>query len=188
MTSNLAQDEIAHYGMELRKEAEERESRKYSSTEQENFSDPAGEQQEFKVSKTFKEQVVRPILKSHFQRDEFLGRITEILYFLPFSNSELYKLVELELTKWADKAFVRHSIVLKWTDEVIAKLAEGYNVHYGARSIKHEVERRVVNQIAAAHEKDQISEGSIVHLYVEENLIKMKFSKDKSKIRSFFGL
>ena len=28
----------------------------------------------FSLSKAFKEQVIRPILKAHFQRDEFLGR------------------------------------------------------------------------------------------------------------------
>ena len=34
-----------------------------------------------------------------------------------------------------------------------AALADGYNVHYGARSIKYEVERRVVSQLAAGHEQ-----------------------------------
>ena len=32
-------------------------------------------------------------------------------------------------------------------------LADGYDIRYGARSIKHEVERRVINQVAAAHEQ-----------------------------------
>ena len=39
------------------------------------------------VSSHFKENVVRPVLKYHFRRDEFLGRINEIVYFLPFSRS-----------------------------------------------------------------------------------------------------
>ena len=38
------------------------------------------------VSSHFKENVVRPVLKYHFRRDEFLGRINEIVYFLPFSR------------------------------------------------------------------------------------------------------
>jgi len=38
------------------------------------------------VSKTFKQTTIRPILKEHFKRDEFLGRIDEMLYFLPFST------------------------------------------------------------------------------------------------------
>ena len=178
MTSNLAQDEIAKYGMELRREAEELETQRYSSAVgKENGKESSAGEQPPSVSKKFKENVVRPILKDHFQRDEFLGRITEILYFLPFSRQELYSLVVMELDKWADKALKRHDMVLKWTDEVVEVLTEGYNVHYGARSIKHDVERRVVNEIAAAHEKDLIAAGSIIQLYVEENLIKMKFTK-----------
>jgi len=46
-------------------------------------------------------------------------------------------------------------------------LADGYDVHYGARSIKHEVERRVVNQLAAAHERELISPGCSLHLTVD---------------------
>lgn len=99
---------------------------------------------------------VKPILKAHFGRDEFLGRINEIVYFLPFTQSELIKLVAKELEAWADRAKKRHKIELKWNREVLSLLAEGYDIHYGARSIKYEVERRVVNQLAAAHEQGQL--------------------------------
>jgi len=100
---------------------------------------------------------VRPILKAHFRRDEFLGRINEIIYFLPFSRAELIKLVARELDAWAKRAKERHMIELKWDREVLSILADGYDVHYGARSIKYEVERRVINQLAAAHERGQLS-------------------------------
>ena len=33
----------------------------------------------------------------------------------------------------------KHNITLLWDREVADVLVEGYNVHYGARSIKHEV-------------------------------------------------
>ena len=76
------------------------------------------------ISREFKEDIVEPILKvwfikyinniklhlslslslslsqHHFHRDEFLGRINDIIYFLPFSRSELNKLVEQELITW----------------------------------------------------------------------------------------
>ena len=35
--------------------------------------------------------------QAHFGRDEFLGRINEIVYFLPFSQPELLSLVKKEL-------------------------------------------------------------------------------------------
>ncbi|XP_070552727.1 mitochondrial disaggregase-like [Ptychodera flava] len=162
MTSNLASDEIANYGMQLRKEAEEiakqRHEGKLGDLE---ISD------KITVSRKFKEQVVEPILKRHFRRDEFLGRINEMVYFLPFSRAELIKLVLRELESWAVKAKERHSIELLWDRQVLDVLADGYNIHYGARSIKHEVDRRVVNQLAAAHERRLIQKGCTIKIAVD---------------------
>lgn len=76
---------------------------------------------------------MRPILKAHFRRDEFLGRINEMVYFLPFSRQELIALVEKEMEFWAKKAIEKHSVVLQWDGDVLNLLADGYNVHYGAR-------------------------------------------------------
>lgn len=58
------------------------------------------------ISRKFKDKIVKPILKRHFKRDEFLGRINEIVYFLPFSETELKKIVQMELKHWQD--LVRH--------------------------------------------------------------------------------
>lgn len=77
--------------------------------------------------------VVQPILKYHFRRDEFLGRINEIVYFLPFSRYELITLVEKEMEFWAKKAKGKHNVDIRWDGDVLNLLADGYNVHYGAR-------------------------------------------------------
>ena len=37
------------------------------------------------------------------------------------------------------QALKRHDIKLVWDREVLDVLADGYDIHYGARSIKHEV-------------------------------------------------
>lgn len=58
----------------------------------------------------------------------------------------------------------KHKIDLTWDRDVAATLADGYDVNYGARSIKYEVERRVVNQLAHAHENGQIGNGCSVHV------------------------
>ncbi|XP_022904818.1 mitochondrial disaggregase-like [Onthophagus taurus] len=158
MTSNLASDEIAHHGIELRDEIEKiRTERLINNIESEKtYND------NIVVSRKFKDQVVKPILKRHFKRDEFLGRINEIVYFLPFSRSELIQLVEKELQLWAQRAKDKHKIDLMWDRNVQSTLADGYDINYGARSIKYEVERRVVNQLAAAHEKGIICSGCTV--------------------------
>ncbi|XP_020293306.1 caseinolytic peptidase B protein homolog isoform X2 [Pseudomyrmex gracilis] len=162
MTSNLGSEVIAEHAMQLRAEAERLLSHrldKQSSDDQ--------EPERIEISRNFKDQVVRPILKAHFRRDEFLGRINEIVYFLPFSRAELIRLVARELESWALRAKERHMIELKWDREVMSVLADGYDAHYGARSIKYEVERRVVNQLAAAHERGQIGKECCVLLKVK---------------------
>lgn len=42
------------------------------------------------------------------------------------------------------QAMQRHSIDLTWDRETLDILADGYNVKYGARSIKHEVSQLTV--------------------------------------------
>ncbi|KAJ2950442.1 hypothetical protein O0L34_g8682 [Tuta absoluta] len=175
MTSNLAADEIAQYGLQLRREVEARAAQRPPPRAPRPAANlktdsPSGdcveadEEECLEVSRNFKDSVVRPILKRHFGRDEFLGRINEIVYFLPFSRQELLTLVNLELKRWADKARARHSVELRWEGGVLGALADGYDVHYGARSIQHEVERRVVNQLALAAERGALSRGCQVLL------------------------
>jgi len=185
MTSNLASEEIASHALQLREDA-----RMVSKERYEGKIDDNQVQERITISSKFKEDVVRKILKWHFKRDEFLGRINEIVYFLPFSKTELFELVTKELQYWAQKAKDNHKIELKWDHQVLVALSEGYNVHYGARSIKHEVERRVVNQLAAAHENQQLIPNSAIHITAEEIgepgkeefLIKLKMKQKNDKL------
>ncbi|KAM5316505.1 mitochondrial disaggregase isoform 3-T3 [Glossophaga mutica] len=164
MTSNVASEEIAQHALQLRQEALEMTHNRIA----ENLGD-VQINDKITISKNFKENVIRPILKAHFRRDEFLGRINEIVYFLPFCHSELIQLVNKELNFWAKRAKQRHNITLLWDREVADVLVDGYNVHYGARSIKHEVERRVVNQLAAAYEQDLLPGGCTLRITVEDS-------------------
>jgi len=176
MTSNLASTEIAEHALQLRREAEDIAKERYAG----NIEDKdIGEN--ITISRHFKDRIIQPILKYHFGRDEFLGRINEIVYFLPFSKSELIHLVEKELVFWADRAKQKHRIELSWDKSVLSLLSEGYNVYYGARSIKHEVERRVVSQLALAHETDQLSGGCVVRLYT--STIQQEGNKENNTLR-----
>ncbi|XP_077288910.1 mitochondrial disaggregase-like [Arctopsyche grandis] len=167
MTSNLASGEIARYGLKLREEAENISKSKIDGNS--TIDVEVEDKEEITVSRQFKDNIVRPILKKHFARDEFLGRINEIVYFLPFSRQELLTLVTMELNSWAKKAKSRHSVELKWESGVLGCLADGYDIHYGARSIKYEVERRVVNKIALAAEKGLLEKECNIMVTTTEN-------------------
>uniref|UniRef100_A0A8C6FBU3 ClpB family mitochondrial disaggregase n=1 Tax=Monodon monoceros TaxID=40151 RepID=A0A8C6FBU3_MONMO len=129
MTSNVGSDEIAQHALQLRQEALEMSHNRIA----ENLGD-VQTSDKITISKNFKENVIRPILKAHFRRDEFLGRINEIVYFLPFCHSELIQLVNKELNFWAKR-----------------------------------VERRVVNQLAAAYEQDLLPGGCTLRITVEDS-------------------
>ena len=187
MTSNLASTEIAEHALGLRKEAEMIAKERKEGHNLEDIED------KITISRHFKEKVVQRILKRHFGRDEFLGRINEIVYFLPFSKSELSKLVERELNFWSDKAKEKHNVDVLWDKQVLNFLADGYNVYYGARSIKHEVERRVVTQLALAHETGQLTKGSTVRILIdnfsdENSTPKLKLSIRKTAKEDFVEL
>ena len=66
------------------------------------------------------------------------------------------------------KAKDKHDINIEWDRKALDFLVNGYDVNYGARSIKHEVERRVVNQLAVAHEYNLIENGS--HILITADL------------------
>ena len=81
---------------------------------------------------------------------------------LVFFRIELIKLVEREMQFWSAKAKEKHNVEILWDRQVLHFLSDGYNVYYGARSIKHEVERRVVTQLALAHETGQLTKGGLI--------------------------
>ena len=58
-------------------------------------------------------------------------------------------------------------MTLEWDLKALEFLVRGYDINYGARSIKHEVERRVVNQLAVAHEYSLIQNGSHILITAE---------------------
>ncbi|CAF0949475.1 unnamed protein product [Didymodactylos carnosus] len=191
MTSNLASEEIAKYAQELRNEEDIR-------IKSSNLTNENGEpdNQKITVSRQFKDKVVKPILKRHFRRDEFLGRINEMVYFLPFSRAEIVKLLTKELEFWQKRAKDNHGIQLSWDRKALDCLADGYDINYGARSLKHEVERSVVNQLAAAHEQGLIESGYQILLTAQENVFQsndsasgssVKLQRIESKGNGFFG-
>ena len=160
MTSNMAQTEIADEAVRLRETAAIADKH-LKSMSRDAGCDAVGEDG---LTKRFKKDVVQPILKRHFGRDEFLGRINEIVFFLPFTAEEQQQLAEKELQLWAARARNRHDIALTWDRQIPSMVASAYDIRYGARSIKYEIDRTCVAPIARAHELGLLSKGCSVHI------------------------
>ena len=103
-----------------------------------------------KSTDEFLRHAIHPILKRHFRREEFLGRINDIVVFHPLADKDLQETVETELSRWKVKAYERHGIVLEWSRRLVESLKGGYDERYGYRSMIYTVEKRVVNLLAAS--------------------------------------
>lgn len=62
------------------------------------------------------------------------------------------------------QALKKHNIKIEWDSAVEHVIIGAYDVNYGARSIKHEVERSVVAQLAKAHENGLIKNNTVVKI------------------------
>ena len=94
---------------------------------------------------------------------------------------------------WSTKAKEKHGVDITWDKQVLHFLSDGYNIYYGARSIKHEVERRVVTQLALAHETGQLTKGASVKILIdnfgdETTLPRLKLSIRKTAQEDFVDL
>lgn len=116
---------------------------------------------------------VEPILKVHF-RPEFLNRLDEILPFLPLRKEDMQKIVELQL-KSLVRRLEERDVVLKWTKEVVAHLAEeGYDPMFGARPLKRMIQQDVVNMLSKAILEGKIKAENTVELHMKDKIIAFK--------------
>jgi ATP-dependent Clp protease ATP-binding subunit ClpB len=65
------------------------------------------------------------------------------------------------------QALNKHGVNIFWDSAVEHVIIGAYDVNYGARSIKHEVERSIVSQLAKAHESGEIKENSSVKIVAD---------------------
>lgn len=174
LTTNLASEAITNYAMRLRAESSDEPVEKQHPDRMLDSTRVLNDV----VSADFRENTIQPILKAHFQRDEFLARISEMVYFLPFSGTNISELVQRELFLVANKARYKNSMTISWEDEVVDVICLGYDARYGARSIKNEIEKRIINQISEKHDKIKCANRAQIGVFTisdkdEEPLIKV---------------
>lgn len=118
-------------------------------------------------------EIVNPVLKTHF-RPEFLNRLDEILPFLPLRKEDMQKIVEIQLNGLV-KRLKEREVLLKWTKEVVAHLAEkGYDPIFGARPLKRLIQHEVVNKLSKAILEGKIQAKNTVELHIAKEEIQFK--------------
>lgn len=107
-----------------------------------------------------------PVIKAHF-RPEFINRLDDILPFLPLKETDMEKIVLIQMSRLV-KRLLEREIHLTWDDEVILHLAkEGYDPFFGARPLKRLIQQKVVNMLSNAILKGEITSGQTIELYMK---------------------
>lgn len=111
----------------------------------ENFSHMTKENHDEVVDKTKAE--VLDMLKTTI-RPEFLNRIDEIIMFAPLDESEIEKVVRIQLNSVV-KLLKSNGVELQFTDSSIAEIARlGFDPEFGARPVKRVIQRTVLDTLS----------------------------------------
>ncbi|CAJ0894885.1 3623_t:CDS:2, partial [Entrophospora sp. SA101] len=87
-------------------------------------------------------------LKSHF-RPEFLNRLDEIVFFNSLNKEVIREIISKELELFIQRIEREKNIKLRYNEEIVEKiLREAYSFEYGARPIKHYIERQIGTLVA----------------------------------------
>jgi ATP-dependent Clp protease ATP-binding subunit ClpB len=117
--------------------------------------------------------VVDPVLRRHF-RPEFINRLDDILPFVPLREKDMEQITTLQLHE-VEKRLQDKKIILKWSKEVLAHLAEvGFDPVFGARPLKRVIQNEVVNLLSTLLIKQEIKPGSIADLAFKDGKIGLK--------------
>ena len=121
--------------------------------------------------------ILEPALKSHF-KPEFLNRLDDILPFCPLKETDMEKVVEIQLSLLAKRLSDRE-VTLSWTPALLVYLAkEGYDPYFGARPLKRYIQSQVMNPLSK-----QLLEGEILpktHLILDCKKGRICFLSERS--------
>jgi ATP-dependent Clp protease ATP-binding subunit ClpB len=104
-----------------------------------------GSNKEAVVEET-KQEVMNMLKKTI--RPEFLNRIDETIMFLPLNESEIKKIVRLQIDN-VRRMLADNGVELQMTDRAIDFMAEaGYDPEFGARPVKRAIQRYLLNDLS----------------------------------------
>ena len=115
------------------------------------------------------EKQVMAELRRHF-RPEFLNRVDDVVMFKRLSETQLRRIVDLQLTH-IEKLLAARGLKLKVTDSAKAELAkQGYDPQLGARPVKRVIQQKLQNALAMKLLEGQFKEGDTVTVDQHEGL------------------
>ncbi|CAJ0869045.1 11254_t:CDS:2 [Entrophospora sp. SA101] len=87
-------------------------------------------------------------IRKHF-RPEFINRLDEIVFFNRLSKSIIYEIISKELGIFIQRVQHEKGIKLEYDKDVVEKIIhDSYSLEYGARPIKHYIEKKIGTLVA----------------------------------------
>ncbi|CAG8689588.1 17820_t:CDS:2, partial [Cetraspora pellucida] len=115
-------------------------------------------------------------LKNHF-RPEFLNRLDEIIFFNFLSRKVIREIISKELQLFIQRIASEKNIKLRYSEEVVEKiLGEAYSLEYGARPIKHYIEKKIGTLIGRGIVSQFLHMGANYALNLEEGTKEIKMT------------
>ncbi|MBC8010682.1 MAG: ATP-dependent Clp protease ATP-binding subunit, partial [Burkholderiales bacterium] len=97
-------------------------------------------------------------------KPEFLNRISDIVFFRPLAKTDLFRIVDIELSKFT-KRLAERKIELTFSPEAKELLIEkGYDEKMGARPLRRAVEHYLEDPFAESLLKGEIQDGQNLHV------------------------
>jgi ATP-dependent Clp protease ATP-binding subunit ClpB len=102
-----------------------------------------------------------------FFKPEFINRIDEIIRFRSLTESDLARIVEIQLAVWR-KRLADRRIGLDVSDGAMAHLAtEGFDPAFGARPLKRVIQREIGDPAAVLLLEGKVTDGGVIKVDVE---------------------
>jgi ATP-dependent Clp protease ATP-binding subunit ClpB len=107
-------------------------------------------------------------------KPEFINRVDEIIRFRPLTETDIAKIVDIQLTVLAARLAERR-LGLEVINEARAWIAhKGYDPVYGARPLKRVIQREISDPLALALLEGRYGDGSTVHVDVADGDLVLK--------------
>jgi ATP-dependent Clp protease ATP-binding subunit ClpB len=101
-------------------------------------------------------------------KPEFVNRIDEIIRFRSLTESDLARIVEIQLARWRDRLAERR-ITLDVSEEAMAHLAaEGFDPAFGARPLKRVIQREIGDAAAMLLLEGKVTDGGTIKVDVAD--------------------
>ena len=107
-------------------------------------------------------------------KPEFLNRISDIVFFRPLEKTDLVKIVELEVVKFA-KRLVERKIELEFAEDAkLLLIDKGYDEKYGARPLRRAVEHFLEDPLAEAILRGDVKDGDTILVLRNGDVLEFK--------------